>query len=248
VVGTLLTSVFLKLSLATLSLAAAYQALATAGTFRFLAREIGFGCLFGIAGYLLLWFLGRMKRGHSARYGADHIYFLGTPILAFVGASAFGGSGFLAAFIAGLLFHIEEHLQEVEHFFNNVIDGVAKPVIFLLVGALVNVHALIAYAPLGIAAAVVFMFVIRPAMVFVMLGVYGLLPKARGGLSVRELLFISFVRETGAIPAVLLVTAVSTMTTPVDGLVEIGMWVILLTLTIAPPLTPYVARRLGVAE
>ena len=45
----------------------------------------------------------------------------------------------------------------------------------------------------------------------------------------------------------LLVTAVSRLTTPVNGLVEIGMWVILLTLTIAPPLTPYVARKLGVA-
>ncbi len=55
-------------------------------------------------------------------------------------------------------------------------------------------------------------------------------------------------RETGAIPAVLLVTAVAHMTTPVEGLVEVGMWVILLTLVIAPPLTPWVARKLGVAE
>ena len=55
-------------------------------------------------------------------------------------------------------------------------------------------------------------------------------------------------RETGAIPAVLLVTAVSRMTTPVNGLVEIGIWVILLTLIVAPPLTPSVARKLGVAE
>jgi hypothetical protein len=62
------------------------------------------------------------------------------------------------------------------------------------------------------------------------------------------LLFISFVRETGAIPAVLLVTAVAGMHTPVPGLVEIGMWVILLTLILAPPLTPFVARRLGVVE
>ena len=62
------------------------------------------------------------------------------------------------------------------------------------------------------------------------------------------MLFISFVRETGAIPAVLLITAVATMKTPLPGLVEIGMWVILLTLTIAPPLTPYLARRLGIAE
>jgi cell volume regulation protein A len=81
-----------------------------------------------------------------------------------------------------------------------------------------------------------------------MLGLYGFFPDNPRGLTIRELLFISFVRETGAIPAVLLVTAVARMTTPVDGLVEIGMWVILLTLVIAPPLTPYVARRLGVAD
>jgi len=248
VVGTLLTSVFLKLPLAAISLAAAYGALATGGTLRFLAEQIGFGILFGIGGYLVLWLLTHMKRSHSAHYGADQFYFLATPIMAFVGAAAFGGSGFLAAFIAGLLFHVEEHLRGVEHFFYQVIDGVAKPIIFLLVGALVDIHALIAYAPVGIAAALIFMFVLRPAMVFVTLGIYGLLPQRSGGLSVRELLFISFVRETGAIPAVLLVTAVSRMTTPVNGLVEIGMWVILITLILAPPLTPYVARKLGIAE
>ena len=248
VVGTLLTSVFLILSLATLSLGAAYAALATPSTARFLAQQVGFGLLFGTAAFLMLQALTRLKRGHDRHYGADQVYFLATPILAFVGAAAFGGSGFLAAFVAGLLFHIEEHLKGVEHFFDQVIDGVAKPVIFLLVGALVDVRSLIDYAPIGIAAALAFMFVLRPAMVFVMLGVFGRVPRDKGGLSVQELLFISFVRETGAIPAVLLVTTVASVTTPIKGLVEIGMWVILLTLVIAPPLTPWVARRLGVAD
>jgi NhaP-type Na+/H+ or K+/H+ antiporter len=248
VVGTLLTSAFFKLSLATLTVTAAYEALATVETYQFLAEQVGYGVLFGLGGYLLLWFLAKLKRSHSVRYGADQVYFLATPIIAFVGAAAFGGSGFLAAFIAGLIFHSEEHMREIEHFFYQVIDGLAKPVIFLLVGALVDVRALIAYAPLGIVAALIFMFVLRPAMVFITLGVYGLLPKSSGGLGVKELLFISFVRETGAIPAVLLVTAVARMPTEVNGLVEIGMWVILLTLIIAPPLTPYVARKLGVAE
>jgi hypothetical protein len=80
-----------------------------------------------------------------------------------------------------------------------------------------------------------------------MLGIFALV-KGRSGLTAGELLFASFVRETGAIPAVLLVMAVAQMTTPVTGLVEIGMWVILMTLILAPPLTPWVARRLGVAE
>lgn len=247
VVGTLLTSVFLKLPLATMALLAAYQSLATPETYRFLAEQAGYGVLFGVLGYVLLWLLSRIKRRHTTTFGADQIYFLVTPILAFVGAAAFGGSGFLAAFIAGLLFHAEEHMASVERFFFQVIDGVAKPVIFILVGALVDLNALIAYAPLGIAVALIFMFVLRPAMVFLMIGFYGLIGR-RSGLSFGELLFISFVRETGAIPAVLLITVVARLTMPLEGLVEVGMWVILLTLVIAPPLTPFVARRLGVAE
>src|SRR5262249_39097388 len=159
-------------------------------------------------------------------FGADQVYFLATPILAFVGASVFGGSGFLAAFVAGLLFHTEEHMAGIERFFLQVIDGVAKPAIFVLLGALVDLHSLIAYAPIGIVVALIFMFVVRPIMVFLMIGAYGLVPGTRG-LSFKELLFISFVRETGAIPAVLLVTAVARVSAPVNGLVEIGMWVIL---------------------
>ena len=248
VVGTLLTSVFLKLSLATFTVSAAYAALFSAETLGFLIEQTVYGIVFGVVGFLLLWLLSHLKRDHRAIHGADQVYFLAAPIIAFVGAAAFGGSGFLAAFLAGLLFESAEHLHDVERFFYHVVDGVAKPVIFLLVGALVDIHALIAYAPLGIAAALILMFVIRPAMVFVTLGVYAFRPHKQGGLSLNELLFMSFVRETGAIPAVLLVTAVSRVTAPVEGLVEIGMWVILLTLIVAPPLTPYVARRLGVAD
>lgn len=248
VVGTLLTSAFLKLPLAAVTLVAAYQSLISQETAHFLGVQAGFGLLFGFGGYLLLRTLSRMKRGHQATHGADQVFFIVTPIIVFLGASIFGGSGYLAAFVAGLLFHAEEHMQRIEHFFFHVIDGVAKPVIFLLLGALVDLNALAAYAPEGIAVALIFMFVLRPAMVFLMLGPFTMLRDAQRRLSVKELLFISFVRETGAIPAVLLVTAVARITTPANGLVEIGMWVILLTLLLSPPFTPWVARKLGVAE
>jgi cell volume regulation protein A len=248
VVGALLTTVFLKLPLAAMTITAAYAALAAPETWRFLGEQIVWGVLFGLAGWVLLWLLSLFKSRHPVRFGADQVYFLATPLLAFTGAVVFGGSGFLAAFIAGLLFHTEQHMAEIEHFFYQVIDGVAKPAIFLLVGALVDVDALIAWAPVGIVVALVFMFVLRPAMVFLMLGAYALISKSQRGLTVRELLFISFVRETGAIPAVLLIAAATRLAPPVTGLVEIGMWVILMTLIVAPPLTPFVARRLGVAE
>lgn len=248
VAGALLTTVFLKLPLAAMTVSGAYLVLATPETYRFLGEQAGYGVLFGLIGFLLLWILAQIKRRHSVRYGADQVYFLSMPIIAFTGAAVLGGSGFLAAFIAGLLFHAEEHMQEIERFYYQVIDGVAKPAIFLLVGALVDLQSLIVYAPIGILAALIFMFVLRPAMVFLVIGLFAFLPNSGRGLSVRELFFISFVRETGAIPAVLLVTAVARVAAPVNGLVEIGMWVILLTLVIAPPLTPFVARKLGVAE
>ena len=127
----------------------------------------------GVLGFSLLWFLNHTKRGHPSHYGADQFYFLAVPVMSFAGAAAFGGSGFLAAFVAGLLFHSEEHMHGIEHFFAQVIDGAAKPIILLLVGALVNVHALITFAPVGIAVGLIFMFVLRPAMVFLMLGGYG---------------------------------------------------------------------------
>ncbi|MDE2183183.1 MAG: cation:proton antiporter [Alphaproteobacteria bacterium] len=242
VVGTLLTSAFLKLPLAGIALVAAYRSLASPPALQFLANQGGYGLLFGVAGYGLLLLLSRMKR-RFAPYGADQVYFLATPILAFAGAALFGGSGFLAAFVAGLLYETREHMARIERFFSQIVDGVAKPLIFVLVGALADPHALVAYAPVGILAAMVFMAVLRPVMVFLMLGPY-LALRARG-LTLQELLFISFVRETGAIPAVLLVTAVARVAAPVDGLVEIGMWVILMTLIVAPPFTPYLARKLG---
>jgi NhaP-type Na+/H+ or K+/H+ antiporter len=204
VAGALLTTVFLNMSLAAMTVAAAYQALAEPATYRFLAEQAGFGALVGLGGWLALWLLSRIKRAQREHYGADQVYFLAAPVVTYTAATVLGGSGFLAAFVAGLLFHSEEHMEEIERFFYQAIDGVAKPVIFLLVGALVDVHSLIAYAPIGIAAGLVFMFAIRPLMVFLMLGIYALLPGTARGLSVKQLLFISFVRETGAIPAVLL--------------------------------------------
>ena len=59
---------------------------------------------------------------------------------------------------------------------------------------------------------------------------------------------MSFIRETGAIPAVLILVAVGSGVTGSEYIFAIGMWVILLTLIIEPPLTPWLARRLGVAK
>lgn len=249
VVGTLLTVVFLSITMKgvfTGDITQWYQAVFSSSSIWILIEQLFFGALLGLTGYFFLELLLRAKHLYGEEFEADAAFFISVPVIIFTGAIFFGGSGYLAAFVAGLIFHITEHLTETERFFNNLVDGFLKPIIFILLGALVNLEHLIAYAPIGIAAALIFMFIIRPIAVFVSLGSFHFWGKEK--LSWNDLWFISFVRETGAIPAVLMVTIISLGLKNMDGLIEIGMWTILLTLIIEPLLTPYVARRLQVAE
>ncbi|MEK7648266.1 MAG: cation:proton antiporter [Patescibacteria group bacterium] len=248
VTGTLLTLVFLGVigaAGAFTSINSGYGTLFTAATGWILLEQIAFGVLFGVMGYGLLVGLTRFKSYHAQEYEADAAFFVGVPVIIFTIAVALGGSGYLAAFIAGLLYVITKHLHTTERFFNHMIEGFLKPTIFILLGALVDVQSLLDTAVVGILAGLVFMGIIRPLTVFLTLGPFSFFGKDR--FSIRELWFISFVRETGAIPAVLLVTIVSSGITGLDNLVPIGMWVILLTLVIQPALTPLVARWLKVA-
>lgn len=250
VTGTILTVAFLSILgiMGTLgdSVLGGYGLIFSSDTGLFLLRQVAFGVLFGVLGYSLLAVLLRFKASHEREYEVDAAFFLFIPVIIFTLAIAFGGSGYLAAFVAGLLFVMSESLHETERFFNHVIDGFFKPTIFLLLGALVDLQEMFDLALIGLLCAVAFMFVIRPLAVFLCLG--PTLWKSREIVGYRELLFISFVRETGAIPAVLLVTVASSGFSGLEGLIPIGMWVILATLVIEPPLTPWVAKKLGVAE
>lgn len=249
VVGTLLTVVFLTYIAANTNfpnVLSWYGGIFNVQSGQILFKQLFFGGIFGLLGFLLLEGLSRFKHKYEQEFEADSAFFLFVPIVIFVLALLFGGSGYLAAFIAGLLFHLKEHLHETEHFFNSLVEGFFKPVIFILLGALVDISSLLNYAPIGILMAMLFMLVIRPAAVFISLAPFMFFGSVK--MSFKDACFISFVRETGAIPAVLMVTVVGLGLKGVDGLVEIGMWSILLTLIIEPLLTPFVARKLQVAE
>lgn len=249
VVGTLLTIVFLGLLAMGANFAKIsdwYLAVFNVQSAVILGKQLFFGTAMGLLGYFGLEVLAKIKYRFGREFEADSAFFIFIPVAIFTFSLAFGGSGYLAAFVAGLLFQLTEYLSETERFFNSLVDGFFKPIIFILLGALVVPASLLSYAPIGILAAVIFMFVIRPIAVFVSLGLFARFGRER--LGVRDLLFIAFIRETGAIPAVLLVTIVSLKLTNMQGLVEVGMWVILLTLIIEPLLTTRVAQWLGVAE
>jgi cell volume regulation protein A len=83
-------------------------------------------------------------------------------------------------------------------------------------------------------------------MVFSCLGLFSFFGKNR--FTVHELLFISFVRETGAIPAVLLVIISTKGLLHIEPIVPIGMWVIISTLLFQPLLTRWVSWKLRLVE
>jgi NhaP-type Na+/H+ or K+/H+ antiporter len=249
VTGTLLTVAFLALvtsGVLKAGILPGYAQIFSVTSGMLLVKQLIFGTAFGVMGYALLHALTKFKDSHDREYEADAAFFLFIPIVIFTLALTFGGSGYLAAFVAGLLFKLSEKLHDTERFFNHTIDGFFKPTIFLMLGALIDVPALISYAPIGISVALIFMFLIRPMAVLISLWPFVL--SKSDNLTWRDLMFISFVRETGAIPAVLLVTIASLNLPGIEGLLPIGMWVILATLIIEPPLTPWMAKQLNVAE
>lgn len=85
----------------------------------------------------------------------------------------------------------------------------------------------------------------RPLSVFVSLWFF----RKKANLSVKDLLFISCIRETGVIPAILLLQVAATPALALgDEFLSIGMWIIVMTLVILPPLTPWIAKKLDVAH
>jgi NhaP-type Na+/H+ or K+/H+ antiporter len=210
----------------------------------FLMKEIVIGIIAGCIGFIMLHSYLQRRRKVS-EHCSDVPLFIAAPLVAFGIAALFHGSGYLASFVAGLLILTHEHVHKTETFFVSMTDGIAKPLVFILLGAMVDVSTLLAYILPGILAGLLFILIVRPLSVFISLYPW----KKKLGLSSRDLWFISAVRETGVIPAVLLL---QTMNIPSLGLgpafLSIGMWVIIMTLIVLPPITPWIARRLGVAE
>lgn len=210
-------------------------------TYDAFALQIISGILVGYFGFTLI---KRFYYGQDNEEEADPALVLSVPIFTFVLGNILGGAGFLAAFVSGLLTEVIGGIKKVSHFYESILNHLIKPFIFIILGALVPVSTLIQLAPVGIAAGIIFMFVLRPLVVFISLAPWWF----QGVFQFKDLIFLSFIRETGIIAAILLVIAATFDIIQSDFVIAIGMWIILLTLILEPPLTPLIARKIGVAK
>ena len=214
---------------------------------------IGFGCGAGL-GLLAGVFISHRALGFFR--DAASILTLPIAIGAYTLAERLGGSGYLAAFVAGVFlgncrelmprsFDRDEGLKL--EIFSMDLALICRMMIFVILGSQIEFEAVKQYLLPGGILLAGFIFISRPAVVFAFFGL-----DRKKKWTVKEKLFLSWVRETGVMPAALAGSLASIslnfpgqMGEIYDTFVQaIVFMAILATLLIQALSTPWLARKL----
>jgi len=162
-----------------------------------------------------------------------------------------GGSGYLGAFLAGLIVgNMErlglamhsEHEEEMRRFAFNTAD-LATLFVFVVLGANIPFDALGEYLLPGIAVLAVLLLVARPLTVLTCT-----LPDRRAGWTRPELTFMCWTRETGVVPAALVGVLAGLGVPDTDAYASVVALAIVVTLVLQALPAEALARRLGLLD
>ncbi len=201
----------------------------------FLVEHLGIGAATGVAGgYVVTWTINRLK----LEEGLYPLLALAGALFIFGGTTAIGGSGFIAAYFAGVV--MGNQRMRSGHAIATVADGLAwlsQIVMFIVMGLLVDPVELLKIAPAAFAVAAALTFVARPAAVYLCLAGFRM-PWA-------EKAFVSWVGLRGAVPIVL---AMFPLMAGLDHAVlyfNVAFFVVLVSLILQGWTITPLARRLG---
>ncbi len=212
-----------------------------------LVKEAGIGIGIG----LMLGYAGAFFVAHE-RYGFLMEYLPLVTLIAviggYLGAVGLHASGFMAAFVAGLImgnmhyFGLKMRRGDHARFedFVGTTSLISRMFIFILLGSQVKLELIAEYWWQGLVVVAVFMFIARPLTVLV-----STLPDRRARWSWRELTFIAWTRETGVIPGALASILVGAHAPHADVLAAIIFMAILITIILQATTAKWVAGRLG---
>nr|WP_235886269.1 sodium:proton antiporter [Paenibacillus cymbidii] len=159
-------------------------------------------------------------------------------------------SGFMATFVAGLIWGnaplLKLNMAGKRHELEHVSDSVTlmmRMLIFVLLGSQVDFAVIGAHLWPSLAVIAVFMLVARPLTVLLCA-----LPDRRARWTWRELAFMCWVRETGVIPAALSGMVAGLGVAHADVIASVTFLAVLLTILLQASTTAWLARKLGVEE
>jgi potassium/hydrogen antiporter len=162
-----------------------------------------------------------------------------------------GGSGYLGAFIAGLIVGNMDRLRLGMHtarehemrFFAALASDLMVIFIFVALGANLPFDRMADHVLPALAVLAALIFVARPLTVLAALG-----SDRRGRWRRNELLFVGWTRETGVVPAALAGVLVATGVPAEDELLTVVALAVIVTLLLQATTKSWLATRLGLLE
>jgi len=204
-----------------------------------LGLQLGLGSLMGAGGGLIIaWVLNRL----DLRPGIYPAMALAGALAIFGGTSLIGGSGFLAAYLVGLVLRdrLKPDIAERVLGFSEAMQWLSQIALFLMLGILVTPSALPEVWLNACLMAAVLILVARPVAVF------GCLSWLK--FSVREQAFISWVGLRGAVPIFLAILPVITPGPVTVGFFNIVFVIVVLSLVVQGWTITASARWLGLSS
>jgi cell volume regulation protein A len=198
-------------------------------------RQLTLGLVVGVAlGALAMWVFSRIPQsiGPFAPVAS-----LAAAALAFGAADGIGGSGFLSVYLVGLAVGStpSRYRRQLVGFHEGV-AFLAQVTLFIVLGLLVLPSQLLDVALAGLALALVLMFLVRPAAVWV--------STALTDFTSRERLLLGWAGLRGAVPIVLATFALSSEVTHATTIFNAVFFVVLVSTILQGTTLEWVAGRL----
>ena len=195
------------------------------------------GAAIGLAigyGFTVILTRAKLRQG-----GLFLVVSVAAALLAFGLAGVLTGSGFLAAYVAGVLAGNREYPgRRAVSQFQDGLAWLAQVVMFLTLGLVVFPHQLPGVALDGLAITAVLMLVARPASVFISLAPFR-------QFDWRTKLFVSWAGLRGAVPIVLATFGIVAGVDDAQSMFNIVFFVVLASSVIQGPTIGLLAKRLG---
>ncbi len=215
------------------------------------SKELALGAIVGVVAGLILAY----AVASTARAGiwdeSPGVAILAVVALVYFSSETVGGSAYLAAFVMGLIVgnmdevKLRQHPESermLESFVGQVAE-IAVLLVFVTLGMNLPFDALGEYFVGGLLVMAVFIFVARPATVLACL-----LPDRRGRWTRNEIIFLSWCRYTGVIPAAVASILLAEGVEGAEIAVSLVALAVCATLLLQATTAGYVARRLGLIE
>jgi len=213
-------------------------------------REVAESVAVGVVGGLILSAVVCSRRFGIWRESAA-IAALAMIVIAYVSLDTAGGSGYLGAFLAGLIvgnMHVcglqmhPTHEAELRLFAGNISD-IATLLVFLVLGSNLPLGELPGHLAAGLAVIAVLLLVARPAAVLLCTA-----PDRRARWTLPELTFLCWTRETGVVPAALVGILAAEGVPGNEILASVVAIAVVATLVVQAMPAGALARRLGLTS